>query len=382
MKSNFFLLLLTGGLLSSIAARGAETARARLFCLSLQFAQATAFDSYGFQWRMNLTTLSSGINGELAPYFLTTNYTHSAYVEIYSELYDTTDQGAIGLDVPYGGDANNNGFDDFFEVAQGVTNLTSAGVLLSSTFYPSGASFQATWNRAAGSATGTCSFQVDDPDNYFNNLQFTFPFTLLEYTGPLVYTPGSNTVVAAVNLTQHGDNLASSNTLQGPIVFDKSTADPFNMLTNQPGVWTNAAMQALAFTNGLFLHDFTYPTNYYGYVVFNDFDPNTPDPDYIWWELSIDDTNDANANGIPDFSDNPVVARPPRAPQLALLPGMTNLWLTVSGDVGRTNLVQEVDSLAGTNWLTVWTFVTTNQTQTIPLPLPVSGTAFWRVLTQ
>jgi hypothetical protein len=371
-----FILAAVVWLLGSTTGYSVEMAHARLFCYSLQFQQATTYDSYGFRWQLNLTTLSSGDNGELAPYFLTTSYTHSSYVEIYSELYDETDQGAIGLNVPDGGDANGDGFSDFFEVSQGVTNLTSSGVLESQDFYPgNGTTFQATWNRAAGSTTGTCSFQVYDPSEPLNSIQYTINFNLLEYTGPLTYTPGSNTVSANINLTQTGN---PANTLQGPILFDKSPTNRFNTLINRPGFWTNAAMQTLTFTNEIFSRDPTWPTNYYGYVEFADGDPSTADPDYTLWVLSIDDTNDANGNGIPDFSDD-VTTVLPTAPQLSLGLGVTNVLLTISGDVGRTNEIQETTSLISAQWQTTLSLVLTNSPQVVSLPLPSGQTKFWRV---
>jgi len=133
------------------------------------------------------------------------------------------------------------------------------------------------------------------------------PFELLDYTGPLSYTPGSNSVSAFVSLAQTGD---TNNTMEGPIVFDKSPSDRFNELTNEPGVWTNAASQTLSFDGELFTRVPRWPTNYAGYVFFADGDPSTPSPDYELWVLSINDTNDANANGIPDFSDDPPAVAP------------------------------------------------------------------------
>jgi hypothetical protein len=311
----------------------------------------------------------------LAPSFLTTSYTHSAYFQLYEDLFDVTDFGYIGFNVPNAG-ANAEGFPNFFDVSQGITNLSAAGLLQSQSsqgFYPSATPFQAAWNRAAGSSTGTCSFQVYDPDNPFDNVQFTCTFTLLQYAGPLIYTPGANSVSANVNLSQTGN---PANTLQGPIVLVKSSTDRFNSLTNQPGLWTNAAMQPVAFTNGLFSRDTVLQTNYFGYVNFTDGDPNASEPGYVLWVLSLADTNDANGNGIPDFSDDP----PPRAPLLALAPGKANLWLTISGDPGHTNEIQELDSLTATNWQTRLTLLLTNDPQAVSLPLPSGHTAFWRVL--
>jgi hypothetical protein len=381
-----FILLTAALILISAAAHGAETAQARLYCVSLQCQTARATGESDFaNWTLYLTTISSGYNGELAPGFLTSSYTHSADFGLYNDLTEQSDSGIIAFDVPTAAGAD--GFPVFFEVSEGVTNLTSDGGIESSSgsgFYPyPGAGFTATWNRPAGSATGTCTFQLPDPDSgYYYNLQYSFTFTILEDTGPLTYTPGSNIVVAAVNLTQDGNNLASSNTLQGPIIFDKSSTDRFNTLTNDPGVWTNAAMQTLAFDNEVFTRVATWPTNYAGFIYFADGDPSTGDPDYQLWVLSIDDTNDANGNGIPDFSDAAGSVPPPRAPQLALTPGTTNFWLAISGDVGHTNLIQEINSLADTNWQTVWTVVATNDPQIISLPPPSGTNTFWRVVAQ
>jgi hypothetical protein len=378
-----FLILLTAGwLLCPMTNYGSETAQARMFCLSLQFQEAATTSSYdGSQWLLDLTTQSSGLNGELAPSFLTTSYTHSAYLQLYEDLFGTTDQGYIGLNVPNAG-ADAEGFPNFFDVSQGITNLSAAGVLQSQSsqgFYPNATAFQAAWNRPAGSSTGTCSFQVYDPDNPVYSLQYTFPFTLLQYTGPLTYTPGANLVSAAVNLSQTG---TPANTLQGPIDFVKSSTDRFNTLTNQPGVWTNAAMQPVAFTNELFLRDTTLRTNYSGYVEFPGGGANAGEPGYILWVLSIDDTNDANANGIPDFSDDPAGVAPPRAPHLSLALGTTNLLLTISGDTGHTNQIQQIGSLNATNWQTTLSFLLTNDPQVVSLPLPAGTPNFWRVAAQ
>jgi hypothetical protein len=217
---------------------------------------------------------------------------------------------------------------------------------------------------------------VYDPSNPFNSIQFTFTFTLIEYTGPLTYTPGASLVSGAVNLTQTGN---PANTFQGAIRFTKSATDRFNTLTNQPGAWTNAALQTLTFTNEIFLRDPTWPTNYYGYVEFDDGDPATAAPDYTLWVLSIDDTNDANANGIPDFSDD-VGVTPPRTPRLVLAPGANNLLLMISGDVGHTNEIQETASLVPPDWQTTLSLVLTNDPQVVSLPLPIGQTKFWRAL--
>ena len=267
------------------------------------------------------------------------------------------------------------GFDDFFEVSQGVSTVTTGS---ESTGIGSG-TVTATWSRSAGSLNGTCLLDLND--DFFGDLgTYTCPFTLLEYTGPLTYTPGSNTVSAAVNLVQTGN---PANTLKGPIIFFKSSTDPFNTLTNQPGIWTNASSQMFFSFSEIFTRGIpNWPTNYAGYVYFTDGDPSTLGADYQLWILSINDTNDTNVNGIPDFSDNPASVTPPRAPHLSLAPGPTNLLLTVSGGVGHTNQIQQIASLSTTNWLTTQSFLQTNDPQVVSLPLPSGSPKFWRVVAQ
>ena len=99
MKKILFLVT-AGWLLCPMPNRGAETAQARMYCLSLQFQEAATTSSDGFQLTLDLTTLSSGINGELEPFFLTTNYTHSAYFQLYDDLYGFTDRGTSQLMCP------------------------------------------------------------------------------------------------------------------------------------------------------------------------------------------------------------------------------------------------------------------------------------------
>ena len=140
-------------------------------------------------------------------------------------------------------------------------------------------------------------------------------------------------------------------------------------------------MQTITFTNDLFLRDASWPTNYGGYFDFEDWDPNTSDPDYVTWGFSIDDTNDFNHNGVPDFSDDPQGALP-RRPVLSLTLTSTNFLLTIHGDVGHLHQVQETLVLPATNWQTVASVTLTNDPQNVSLPLSASRTRLWRVQAQ
>jgi len=362
-----FILLTAGWLLYPITNHGAETAQARLFCYSLRFHEGTLYAG-----ALDISTIGGPpYNGELLYDSGDTWYSGLALEWSYM-----ADGGTIYLNLPPAVDANNDGSDDFFEVSQGVSGAVTSGSYSTSTYFSG--TLTATWNRTAGSKNGTCVLNLYD--SYWGSIgSCSCPFELLEYAGPLTYTPGSNIVSASVNLAQTG---SPANTLKGPIVFVKSSTDRFNTLTNQPGVWANAAMQQFTFYSDLILRDTTKQTNYFGYYFFEftDGDPSTTAPDYLYWVLSIDDTNDANANGIPDFSDNPASVSPPRAPHLSLAPGSTNLLLTITGDIGHTNQVQQLPALTSTNWQATQTFVLTNSPQVISLPRPAGSPQFWRVV--
>ncbi len=349
-----------------LAAPGAQTAQARMWCLSLRFQQGA--DSFGDT--LDLSTVAGTPNGELAPYNGDT-YGSGFALGLYSGV---SIYGTIYVNLPPYADANGNGFDDFFEVALAAGGTTTGTY----TTAIGGGTVTASWSRAAGSRDGSCVFDLKD--NTYGDLgSYQDTFELIEYTGPLAYTPGSNTVNGAVALRQTGN---AANQLQGPVQFVKVATNRFNLLVLQPGTWTNAAAQTLGYTNALFLRDVRWPTNYYGYLEFADGDPDTPAPDYLTWMLSIDDTNDINRNGIPDFSDDPSASQPPRAPLLRLTLGTTNLWLSISGDVGRVHEVQQTTALPATNWQAVLSLTLTNDPQMLSLPLPAGTPSFWRVRTQ
>jgi len=372
------LILLTIGLLllPSITP-GAQTAKARFVCLSLRLLPGTAVDMSGFEWTMNMTTLDFSLNGELAPGFWGPGYTNGAYVELYEELGGETFSGGIALDTPDFVDANGNGFADFFEVSEAVPSLQVQAVYNLPDFGTGWRPFTATWYRETNSAIGACMYTIPSP--FGGNLSFHHLFELIEFNGELAYTPGSNTVPASLSLT----NTNSMNSLEGPIEFVRSSTNQFNQLTLRSAFLTNASQQVLdLYENKTFLRRTGHLTNYYGDVEFNDGDPNTVDPDYYLWMLSIDDLNDTDHDGIPDFSDDPQSATPPRRPQLSLARGPANLLLSISGDVGRLHHVLETTDLATGNWLTNFSLTLTNDPQVLTLPLPPGGAKFWRALAQ
>jgi hypothetical protein len=367
------ILLSVGLILFPQICPGGQTAQVRLTCRSLQFSRAQTFDNGSRLWALDMTTINAGINGEMAPNFFSDSlggYSNATFVELTGSghIYD----GYMVVNIPDSGDANGNGFPDFFEVGQGVAPITSSGYYS----FPGVASgnLTNTWSRDAGSFFGNCSFLIKNP-LYPGYLGFDANFGLREFTGSLDYTPDAGNVTGTASLS----NTNFNDLLEGPLTFVKSATNRLNQLTLQSAFLTNTVPSTLSlYTNTIFLRRGAYPTNYFGPVEFDDGDPNTAEEDYYSWWLSIDDLNDTDHDGIPDFSDD-LTNSPPRRPLLFLTRGPGNLVLSVSGDVGRVHYLLENTNLATANWKTNLSTTLTNDPQTLlSLPLPVAVGKFFR----
>lgn len=377
--ANKLIILLS---LISTNALAAENAGVRMYCTSVVVHEGHNFP-YADTIDLNWSARPDGAD-EFAvwymgsiPYDLILPYAgdFSSNLAIYDGTYLYTSYGGISLTAPPAADVNNNRFPDFYEVALATSTTSFGNYNYFDPYYGyQYGSINATWTRSAGSKSGTCRMTFSDP--YWGT--FVSTYEILEYTGTLSYTPGSNTVGGTIALAQTGN---PSNTRQGPVQFIKSDTNRFDALIIQPGAWNDASSTPHYFTNHYFFRDEGFPTNYAGYVEFDDDgEQNTAYP-FAIWVLSINDPNDVNHNGVPDFSDDPQVTPPPRPPQLSLVSTPTNLLLTIHGDVGHVHSVQKVSSLTSTNWQSVLSLTLTNDPVVVPLIRPTS-TTFWRALAQ
>lgn len=361
----FALTLLT---LSQNSLQAAQTAAMRLYCLSIRFGHAS-FGGPNALYSLDLTGIQNGINGELYPVDDSSG-SHFSSLVFYDEISEQEFAGYMYLDVP-ATDNNGDGFPDIFDTSLAF-NGSSFGT------YNDTGNVTATWSRDAGSQDGLCKLEFEDFGEPFYHT-----FTILEYKGPVTYTPGTNVVAAKVNLTMTG---FPDSKLEGPLTFTKTTADPYNDLDFDEGVWTNTIPdppQTFPFVNGFLGRDSAWPTNYFSYYYyfeFEDGDLNTEERDYFDWQLSIDDVNDADSDGIPDFSDDPQIISA-RAPLLSLNRGSGNLLLTISGEVGQICEIQEASTVDAMTWATISSVTLTNDPQTVSLPLPETAMRFWRVHT-
>lgn len=348
-------------------ARAAGTAQAQLVNASVRLYPGDCSCGFGLTWTIHFSTVFTEdppqANGEIAPLLQPATHTHWSYLVLEDPSMFASATYAE-LDLPMG-DANGNGTPDFFEVNQAVA--AGSGGTYATIWNPGYGQLALTWTRAAGARQGSCVLYMNDP--ILGQMgPFTHAFELTGYTGELTYSPGAAGVTGTIRLEKAGPG---SEVLDGPVSFVKAETNRFNRLTLAGGNWTHQT-GVFSFSDCELTRDPAHPTVYHGLL-------ENPGGDYRSWKLSIVDTNDADGNGIPDFSDDPVIVIPPRRPALSLSSAQTHLLLWVSGDVGRTHLVQEAASPGSTNWTTVQSLTLTNDPQVLTLPLPAAGPAFWRV---
>src|SRR6185503_13507779 len=205
-------------LCASFDSHAAQTAQARIYCLSLRFQQGT--DAIGSM--LGLTTIASSINGELAPAFGTP--THYSGFVLDSVFFGEPISGDFRINVPFA-DVNQNGFSDFFESSQQVSVTTLGSYVVPGV---DRGNVTAKWTRSAGFKDGTCILTLTSTMGFGKLGDFAHSFELLEYAGPLTYTPGASNVTGTVSLTQTGD---PSSSLAGPIEFTRLPANRFDELT-------------------------------------------------------------------------------------------------------------------------------------------------------
>lgn len=353
-----------------LSARAAGTAQAQLSNNSVRMYPGDCSCGFGLIWTMSFSSFftedPTQANGEIAPLNPPATRTHRTYLVLEDPSMFASASYAE-LDLPTA-DANGNGTPDFFEVSQGISAASSGTYAV--IWGPGYGQLTFQWTRAAGSPQGSCLLTMIDP--ILGQMgPFTHAFELTGYTGEMVYSPGSNSVTGTISFERDGP---ASDVLEGAISLVKVPTNRFNLLTLAGGNWTHQT-DVFTFGDCQLTRDPVRPTIYSGTLQ------NVVGA-YGSWKWSIVDTNDANGNGIPDFSDDVAVVAPPRRPVLSLSSAQTHLLLRVSGDVGHTHLVQEAASPNSTTWTTVQSLTLTNDPQVLTLPLPASSPTFWRVKAQ
>ncbi len=337
---------------------GGNTAEIRLHCYSLRFQPATA-RLLGQTYILEITgnPSSDAANGELRLMPVEIPYTHGGIFLMQFPFDPTPVPLPFFLDTPFV-DADDNGVIDDFEVSHGISGTTT-GVYEDFAFGES--PFQATWNRAANSKDGTCRLA-------FPNLGLTFnhTFEVIEYAGTLTYTNAGANISGAVQMTQVQN---ADNKLEGTLALTKENA---NLLPVTPGSWTHSSGKILAYQASNLERN---QTNYLAYLLFDDGEPASEALDFVVWHLVVNDSNDANGNGIPDLSDAPQPVRP----DLGVTRTQTHLLFKVTGEIGRLYDLEESGSLAQPVWSKATSVILSANSQELQWPLPVGQVRFWRL---
>jgi hypothetical protein len=367
MKLYRFLAAISA--LSFLGLAAAEPiAQARLYSYSVRFEPGSS----GVGSTLALTTLETSVppNGELA--FGGGAYTHFSLFVLDFVGFPEPITGVLRVDVPAELDANLNDYADFFEVNREIPTTVTPGDYQAS--FNERGTVTATWRRGAGSPFGTCTLRLVSAE-YGSLGDFVHSFEILEYTGALPYAATTNSVAGAVQLTRTG---SPAHQLSGMLRFAKSAAAPEDELELVPGTLTNATGGVLVYTDDFYMR---YGTNYFGFVEFDDGDLATTAGDYWLWALSIDDANDTDNDGVPNFSDAPP-PDPTARPRLQVRLAPPRLELIVDGPLGHTYLIETAASLTTTDWVSAGSVTVTNRPQSVALPVPAASPTFWRARVQ
>ena len=360
MKKSAFIFSVVC-LFASLELLSGGQAQIHLYSLSVRF-QPAATKSFGFNYNLELTSDSpttTDPNGELAPLPDGAPSTHGAFDRMTRHIFDEPVYGAFSLNVPAPEDSNTNGIPDFFEISQAVAATTTKGAFDDAVL---SGKVTTTWSRSAGTNTGTCKLTMDS-----YGVTFIHTFQIQEYSGVLKYSTSATNVTGTVALT---NVTAATRNLAGAVLFEKASPDQLKL---GPGTWTSETKKAVAFQGAAQLD--RNGSDYFGIFIFNDGDLSTSAEDYFIWLIKITDPNDANRNGIPDLSDEPVARRP----SLTISRAGTNLLLSVSGEIGKAHQVEQTPALIPSNWTLATTLTPTNDPQVVRLTPPTNGVSFWRV---
>jgi len=360
------LLLIVLLLAGSSRVQGEQTAAAHLFYGSLRMHKGKCSCGFGLNYYLHFSTYNtddpSRANEVLAPLPAGSAYTHWSYLILEDpSMYGSSTP--VMLDVPKL-DANGDGIADIFETSQTIAASTSGT-------YENDWGQQvisAVWNRGAGSTAGTCELTLRD--SILGDMgPFHATFDIVEYAGQLKYTPGSNLVSATVSLVKQGDQ---SYEFQGALQLIKSPSDRFNELTYENFTWTHSINGDIPFGSGTLTRVPGSPNTYQTLLPLENGGESG-------WTLSIEDTNDADHNGIPDLSDDLPAPKLPRRPRLTVSLTPAELRLGIEGDVGHTHRIFEASSPNATAWTLTRTVSLSSDPQVISLPLPAGQPKFWKV---
>jgi len=369
------------GLTQPRACATPHTAQMTLSGTFLKVSTAS-FSQSGFDYQLAFTsTDDETFNGELYRSMGTGSVGSKATLKYPGSDFLGPLTGALELGTPLGGDTNVDGITDFLEVGRTVSNLTSSGTLdFDDGTDVSHGTVSATWNRAAGSATGTVVLQVDVPDYGLAHLSFSHSFEIFQYTGALTYDITGTNISATVNLPRIG----ATGAFTGPMPMYRMTPVTLGRSATRwkgPGGLDFIPLDTFGVDGIEATVNYVGKGFYGGLVVLEDGDPSTPFTDeFDFFDLIVIDPNDSNANGIADLSDVPTSA--PIRPSLTAQWNAGKLTIRVTGTAGSRQIVERADTLSSPSWTTAAeTTLDGSGSASVDLGTPSGDVGWFRVRT-
>lgn len=361
---------LAGILLTAVALR-ANDAQVIFNCASVRLHPAT-LKQLSLTYTLAATTAVDGTHNDEIGFSDNPDSTG-----IYATTFVLTDPtlGAMDingdLDIP-DSDANLNGIADFFESDRAVVNAKSAGSLTlhhGMDAYPG--TVDMTWNRSAGTASGTCTLRLLIPD-FGVDLTFTPTFEIYDYRGTYRYHVQDTNVVGTLTLTRLGAGGSQAGALLLTRIDQDELQFPAFTQTNEVGqviqFYSSEDMGISLLRGGL-------RTNYFTVLCTDDGWPATATSlEYEIWLIHVFDANDSDHDGIADLSGTPA---PSKAPGLAIHLGDQTLTIEITADPGRRATLEQSPTIGLANWTTSTTFTMTNAIQAIEVPR-AANPMFWR----
>ena len=306
--------------------------------------------------------LGSPANNEMGYLIDSTSYTHGGYLVLSDPTTFEDSYIDYVLNIPAFQDANANGQSDFYDISQAVGS-TSKGL------YNDGnggtGTINATWKRNAGSIQGQLTLA-------FPNLGLTFvhAFRLLEFDGVWTYTRTGTNITGPISLTLAED---ASQQLTGAFSANLNN-------TNQLQISSQTVGEGTSSFNYIPLDNLDRTgTNYLGAIGFNPLSPISDGSVFYFWSVLIEDSNDANGNGVPDMSDA-ISATSPTPPKLLISRTDQELILTIQGEPNRKYNLERASNLINPSWLNFQTGTMASSEQIVKIPLPKDSQIYYRAV--
>jgi hypothetical protein len=190
---------------------------------------------------------------------------------------------------------------------------------------------------------------------------FKHTFERKRFTGTMSYQSGPSSRIGTMNIS-----LDSQNSITGPVEFVRSATDSSRNIVLKAATWKMGSTD-MPIGDTPLTRDLAQPSHFHGVLQWSTGQQSTH-------PICIVDLNDANANGIPDLSDDV-------PPQLGIRKTGNGTEMVIIGEVGRSYEVQSSTTLSPLSWQPVSPIVLTNTQQAVPLSAPVMGPRFWRIKT-